>query len=84
MPIVRPLFFRNPEDENTYSIRDQFLLGNRFLVAPVLTKGATARDIYLPAGLWKDFWSGKIFHGEQKLAAYPAPLDTLPVFVALD
>ena len=83
-PIVQPLFFRNPEDENTYAIRDQFLLGDRFLVAPVLTKGATARDVYLPAGLWKDFWSEKIYEGGQTLTAYPAPLEKLPIFIALD
>lgn len=84
LPIVRPLFFRNPEDEAAYSISDQFMLGDRFLVAPVLSKGATARDIYLPPGLWKDFWSGNVFKGGQYLRAHPAPIDSLPVFVAID
>jgi alpha-glucosidase (family GH31 glycosyl hydrolase) len=83
-PIVRPLFFRNPEDERTYGIRDEFLLGDRFLVAPVLVKGAAARDVYLPAGLWKDFWSGKLYRGGRAVESYPAPLETLPVFVSLE
>ena len=83
-PIVRPLFFRNPEDEQCYLTRDQFLLGERFLVAPVLVKGATARDVYLPAGLWKDFWAGTLFHGPRLLKQYPAPLEQLPIFVSLD
>jgi alpha-glucosidase (family GH31 glycosyl hydrolase) len=80
-PIARPLFFRNPEDEATYAIRDQFLLGDRFLVAPMLKKGAVARDVYLPAGLWKDFWSGRLYEGPRTLEDYPAPIDTLPIFV---
>ncbi|MEW5977329.1 MAG: glycoside hydrolase family 31 protein [Acidobacteriota bacterium] len=83
-PIVRPLFFRNPEDQHTYLIKDQFLLGDRFLVAPVLTKGASHRDIYLPSGLWKDFWSGEIQTGPRTLKAFPAPLEKLPIFVHLD
>jgi len=83
-PMVKPLFFRNPEDERTYAIRDQFLLGDRFLVAPVLTKGTAARDVYLPAGLWKDFWSAKLYRGGQTLKAFPAPIDTLPVFVSVE
>ncbi len=83
-PVIRPLFFRNPEDEATYTISDQFLLGERFLVAPVLTKGAASRDVYLPAGLWKDFWSGEIYQGRQTLKNYPAPLEKLPVFVSIE
>jgi myogenesis-regulating glycosidase len=80
-PIVKPLFFRTPEDENTYLARDQFLLGDRFLVAPVLTKGAVARDVYLPAGTWKDFWTGHVYKGGQTVKNFPAPVETLPVFV---
>ena len=83
-PVIRPLFFRNPEDEATYTISDQFLLGERFLVAPVLTKGAASRDVYLPEGLWKDFWSGEIYQGRQTLKNYPAPLEKLPVFVSIE
>ena len=83
-PIIRPLFFRNPEDQKTYTISDQFMLGERFLVAPVLTKGAAGRDVYLPSGLWKDFWSGEIYQGRQTLENYPAPLEKLPVFVSID
>ena len=82
-PIVRPLFFRNPEDEATYAIRDQFLLGERFLVAPVLKKGARARDVYLSAGLWKDFWSGRLYEGPQTVKGYPAPIERLPIFVSI-
>ena len=80
-PIVKPLFFRNPEDERTYLAEDQFLLGDRFLVAPVLRKGAVARDVYLPVGTWKDFWTGRIYRGGQTLKDFPAPVEVLPVFV---
>ena len=77
-PIIRPLFFRNPEDERTFTTSDQFMLGDRFLVAPVLKKRANYRDVYLPQGTWADFWSGKIYAGGQTLKCYPAPLEVLP------
>ena len=83
-PIVRPLFFRNPEDEQCYSISSQFMLGDRFMVAPVLSMGATSRDVYLPSGTWADFWNGTIYQGGQTLKAYPAPLEVLPVFISLN
>jgi len=82
-PIIRPLFFEFPDDAGTFLIKDQFMLGSRFLVAPVLQKGALSRKIYLPAGTWIDFRSGKIFRGAQTIE-YPAPLDVLPVFVKVE
>ena len=64
----------------TYDLDDQFMLGDRLLVAPVLANGQRERTIYLPAGHWRDYWSAREYEGPQNLAAYPAPLDTLPLF----
>jgi myogenesis-regulating glycosidase len=82
-PIVRPLFFEFPDDEKSFAVKDEFMLGERFLVAPVLQKGAVSRDVYLPRGTWTDFWSGKVFRGGSVIN-YPAPLDVLPVFVRVE
>ena len=79
-PIWSPLFYVFPEDEKAYLIRDEFMLGEDLLVAPVLHSGARERDVYLPAGMWRDFWSGKIVPGGGTLAAVPAPLESIPVF----
>ncbi len=81
LPMARPLFFRNPEDEKCYFISDQFMLGEKFLVAPVLSQGAASRDIYLPSGTWIDYWNGRVYQGGQTLKSYPAPLEVLPIFV---
>jgi alpha-glucosidase (family GH31 glycosyl hydrolase) len=37
--------------------------------------------VYLPAGTWKDFWTGRIFQGGQTVRNFPAPLEVLPVFI---
>ncbi len=81
LPIVRPLFFLAPGDERTYTIADQFMLGDSLLVAPVLKKGATERDVYLPRGQWTDYHSGQSYRGPQLLRAHPAPLEILPLFI---
>jgi len=83
-PIIRPLFFRNPDDPITYTIQDQFMLGDRYLVAPVLEKGAVSRNLYLPKGTWIDFWSRTEYRGPQMLNDFPAPLDLLPVFISTE
>ncbi|WP_319501312.1 glycoside hydrolase family 31 protein [uncultured Draconibacterium sp.] len=83
-PIARPLFYDNPEDEEAYLISDEFILGDRILVAPVLEEGAIDRNIYLPKGLWKDYWSDKTYQGGRTLEDYPAPIDVLPLFIKLN
>src|SRR5206468_3295311 len=60
--------------------RRQYFLGRELLVAPVLLKGATEVDVYLPPGGWYDFWSGNRFEGPTLVSA-PAPIDLIPVFV---
>lgn len=83
-PIIRPLYYNYTEDENTYKIDDQFILGDRYLVAPVVVKGAIARNIYLPKGQWKDYWTGEIYLGGKELKNFSAPLEVLPLFVKID
>ena len=51
-PLVRYMayeFLGEPVEELT----DQFMLGSRYLVAPVCEKGRTGRELYLPAGVWE-------------------------------
>lgn len=80
-PILLPLWYHAPRDPQTHDINDQFMLGNDVVVAPVVTKGATKRDLYLPAGRWRDLKTAEVVEGGRWLKAHPAPLDTLPVFV---
>lgn len=80
MPVVKPLFFDYPSDPNTYTIDDEFLLGDAYLVCPVVTQGAVSRDVYLPSGTWKDFFTGGTFTGPATLAGYPATIAVIPVF----
>jgi alpha-glucosidase (family GH31 glycosyl hydrolase) len=69
-----------PEDDATYLIRDEFMVGDSLLVAPVVEPGVRQRDVYLPAGRWRDFWSESVLEGGRTLRDYPAPLETIPVF----
>ncbi len=79
-PILRPMAWQAPHDSTALAIGDQFMLGPSLLVAPILQQGATARTVYLPAGVWYDFWSGELLHGRSRLVA-EAPLDLIPLYV---
>jgi alpha-D-xyloside xylohydrolase len=79
--IMRGLAMDFPADERARDVRDQYLFGHSFLVAPVYRHSARARDVYLPAGTgWYDFNSGALHEGGQTVSA-AAPLARMPVFV---
>jgi alpha-glucosidase (family GH31 glycosyl hydrolase) len=80
-PILRPVWYNFPADTEALGISDQFMVGEDLLVAPVMKRGARSRDLYLPAGSWRDAKTGQVTDGGRWLRNYPAPLDTLPLFV---
>jgi alpha-glucosidase len=79
-PIVRPLLWAFQDDPTTHTLDDEFLCGDALVVAPVLEEGATRRQVYLPAGLWYDFWTDERHEGPTWLEV-EAPLERIPVFV---
>lgn len=83
-PIVRPLWWIAPTDNNTFANDNEFLLGDDMLVAPVLTQGATTRDIYLPEGTWYDVMNNVNITGPTTLTDYQANIDQLPYFLRAD
>ncbi|MBQ7152976.1 MAG: glycoside hydrolase family 31 protein [Clostridia bacterium] len=80
LPLVRALPLWDASDPVCLDCEDEFMLGDAFLVAPVLDR-VDKRDVYLPAGTWRDIYSGRIYDGKQTLADYRAPLCKLPLFV---
>lgn len=83
VPTVRAmaLEFENDPTARGNATSGQFMAGNAFLVAPVVSDTTTRDRIYLPAGNWTDYWTGKVWTGPGWLDGYNAPLDTVPLFV---
>lgn len=83
-PILRPLVFEFQGDANTHAVSDQAMLGPSLLVAPILTKGARERPLYLPGGRWFELHSGAVHEGGRSITLStdpePLPLDALPMF----
>lgn len=80
LPMLRALILEFQDDPATCGIDDQYMFGDSFLVAPVLSF-RHIRKVYLPAGCgWYDYWTKERFEGGQ-WTDYHAPLDVLPLFV---
>jgi alpha-glucosidase (family GH31 glycosyl hydrolase) len=76
-PMVRSLEYVFPQ-LGYRDVSDQFLLGDRLLVAPVLEKGVVSRTVEIPPGLWLAA-DGSVYSGPSTIEVR-APLRTLPVF----
>ena len=59
-------------------IKDQFVLSDTMIVAPVIEKGSRSRSVVLPEGDWKAD-DGRIYKGGQTIVI-EAPLKRLPYF----
>lgn len=78
--MMRHLAMDFPDDEEALAVDDEFMFGPFLLVAPVTTPSTYERDVYLPSGLWYDFWTGRLYGGGRRVRV-PSPLDRIPVFV---
>ncbi|WP_411103969.1 TIM-barrel domain-containing protein [Streptomyces sp. cmx-4-9] len=83
VPSTRALVLEYPDDPvaRGNATSGQFMAGDSFLVAPVVSDTDVRDGIYLPAGTWTDYWTGRTYAGPGRLNGYHAPLDTLPLFV---
>ncbi len=79
MPPFRALVMDYPDDPATWTIDDQYVIGESLLAAP-MTGSQESRAVYLPAGDWHDFWSGVRHTGKRTIEARP-PVEQIPLFV---
>jgi alpha-D-xyloside xylohydrolase len=78
LPLMRALVLNWQDDPRARTTKDEYLFGPDFLVAPILDEGIE-RSVYLPAGEWVDYWTGKQISGGHTLIA-SAPIDAIPVW----
>ena len=77
-PMLRSMDYMFPG--NGYgTIKDQFMMGDFLMVAPQVTKGATARSVAIPPGRWKGD-DGSVVTGPTKVVV-ETPLSRLPHFI---
>ena len=88
-PIIRPLWWVAPYDPIAQEIYTEFMLGDTFLVAPVLTpmdENEGKHQVYLPKGVWREeFAFNRIIHVESKglWIEYNVTIEDLPYYTLL-
>ena len=79
MPLMRALWLHYPEDGRARGIGSEYLWGRDLLVAPVFEKGLDTREVYLPAGVWYDWWSNERHTGGQTVTR-EVDLSIMPIY----
>ncbi len=90
LPVLRALPLAFPDDPNVAAWDHEYMFGPSLLAAPVIRgieelgpgsgRGTPRMPVYLPAGDWVDFWTGRTHRGPGVIDA-SARLDIMPLFV---
>ncbi|MDE5829821.1 MAG: DUF5110 domain-containing protein [Duncaniella sp.] len=80
-PLVQPIGYYDKESlPASPDMTDQYLWGRDVMIAPVLTQGATSREVVFPQGKWVDMRSPAAVYAGGTTATVDAPLEVLPMF----
>jgi len=80
LPMMRAMWLHYPEDKVATAKGDQYLWGKDMIIAPVYEKGASMRKVYLPEGIWYDWWDNTEYRGGKNIER-EVDLATMPLFV---
>lgn len=82
-PLVQPMYWDYPEDEEAYNVPNQFKFGTELIVAPItqprdqVTHQGAAK-VWLPAGRYVDVFTGIVYNRKGELQVH-RPLTFTPV-----
>ena len=78
-PLMAHLCIDYPNSVTACNIDDQYMLGRELLVCPIVEEGRSERDVWLPNGRWKHWFTGEEFEGGVSMS-FECPLNQIIVF----
>jgi len=63
--MLKAMFLNYPHDPTTWSLQDQFMFGDDFLIAPIMEENTFERKVYLPKGKWINYLTCEVYEGAQ-------------------
>ena len=82
IPMIEPMYYEYPTDEESYRHEGQYFFGDAFLVAPItspMENGAATKDVWVKEGVWYDFFTGKCY--EKGIHTFSCPLEEFPLLM---
>ena len=83
IPMIEPMYYEYPDDENAYTHDNQYFFGNAFLCAPITSPldktGIAEQTVWVANGIWYDFFTGEKY--DEGTHTISCPLDRFPLLV---
>ena len=80
-PLMRPLFFEEPNNNTLTTVAGSYFWGNDFLITPITKAGVTSTEIYFPkSNNWFDFYTNEK-HNAGTTESIKVNEDYIPTFV---
>lgn len=79
-PMLRPLAFLDQHDNDTLHRMEEFGLGDLMLICPISQPRVDGRWMYLPNGVWYNFWTDQPMNSRMEFWAETA-IDEIPVYI---
>ncbi|KUJ17467.1 uncharacterized protein LY89DRAFT_733318 [Mollisia scopiformis] len=86
LPVIRALWLEYPDEmETVRDIKDQYIFGEEFLVAPIVN-GGNSRSVYFPGEKkWLNYLSRtstpQVYQGGKTISNITATIEDMPVYV---
>jgi len=67
IPLMRPLFFEEPDNHEIYKVAGSYLFGNDMLISPIMEPGKKEQRVWFPeTSNWFDFYTGEKYRGGEQ------------------
>jgi alpha-glucosidase (family GH31 glycosyl hydrolase) len=81
--LIQPMYWEYPEDDEAYTVPNQFRFGSELIVAPITQARDTttrlgAAKVWLPKGKYVDIFTGLVYNRSGAMQVH-RPLDQTPV-----
>ena len=84
LPLIRPMYHTHPENQEAYTVPNQYWFGDSMIVAPITQKADDSDlgdvKVWFPEGTWTDAFTGVVYKGNQIIDVY-RPQEQIPVFL---
>ncbi len=77
---VKPLALAFPDDKKAQTVFWEYMYGDTFLVCPVTKPEISKMTVYLPQGVWYDYFTNEKFIGGKEIEI-DITINNIPVFV---
>ncbi len=84
-PIIQPMYYRNPENQASYGVPNQYYFGSSMIVCPITRKINSGTElgevkVWLPEGRYFDLFNNRAYNGGQDIHMY-RDISAIPVLV---